>query len=390
MLQGAKNKYHLIQAVTASLALGMPAKKLTVIGITGTDGKTTTATLLHKILSDAGIKSAVITTIGAYINDKFYDTGFHTTTPSSFALQKYIRVAAKMGCTHVIVETTSHALDQNRTWGIPFEIGIVTNITHEHLDYHKTYERYARAKAKLLKRAKHVILNEDDGSHDTLLKFIHNKNTYKYSLKDKNAFVSSDILPEKMKFIGEFNQQNALAAAAAARLLGISDTQIKKSISEFSPPEGRQEVVHDGAFKVIVDFAHTPASFEKVLPEIKKITKGRLIHVFGAAGKRDASKRPYMGNASSKYADVIILTAEDPRGESVEKINTHIMAGFQKDVEMESIPDRRKAIEKALSLAKTGDTVLLTGKGHEKSMNVYGAEIPWNDRETVMEILDKK
>lgn len=387
MFQKLKNKYHLIQAFIANIAYGMPYKSLIIIGITGTDGKTTTATLLQRILTDAGIKSAVITTIGAYIGDSFFDTGFHTTTPSSFALQKYLRIAAKAGCTHAVIETTSHALDQNRTWGIPFEIGVVTNITHEHLDYHKTQENYIRAKAKLLKRAKYALLNEDDKSFETLLKLIPKEKIYTYSLFDKKAYATSSLLPSKMKLIGEFNKQNALASAAVAKLLNLPIKNVKKTISEFTAPSGRQELIHEDEFKVIVDFAHTPGSFEKVLPEIKKETRGRLIHVFGAAGKRDASKRPYMGNASSKYADVIILTAEDPRGENVQVINTHIIAGFQKDVELYSIVNRKEAIKKALSIAKKGDTILITGKGHEKSMNIDGKETPWSDKEAVFEIL---
>lgn len=390
MLRNLKNKYHLGQAALASIRYNMPAKKLTIIGITGTDGKTTTATILHKILMDAGIKSAMISTIGAYIGDKFYDTGFHTTTPSPFALQKYIYLSKQLGCTHIIIETTSHALDQNRIWGIPFEIGVVTNITHEHLDYHRTYERYVTAKAKLLQKAKYAVLNEDDKSYPTLLQLVNKEKTYPYSLTDKAAYVTILDLPKKMKLWGDFNKQNALAAAAAAKLLGISSESVKKSISHFSAPVGRQEVVHDDAFKVIVDFAHTPGAFEKVLPVIKEETAGRLIHVFGAAGKRDASKRPYMGNVSSKFADVIVLTAEDPRRESVEVINTHIMAGFIRDVELHSISDRKKAIERALSIAKKGDTVLITGKGHEKSMNINGSEIPWSDTETVTKLLAKK
>ncbi len=389
MLQSAKNKYHLGQAVLAKLKTRAHLRKLTIIGVTGTDGKTTTATLLYKILTQAGIKTAVVTTIGAYIGEKFYETGFHTTTPSSFALQKYLKLALQENCTHVIIETTSHALDQNRTWGIPFKIGILTNITHEHLDYHKTYEKYARAKAKLLKRAEKRIINMDDASYDTLKNLVGDTQVYGYSLHNKNAYATVSDLPQKLGIIGEFNKQNALAAIAAAKLLGVSSKDIKNAVSEFKAPDGRQEVIHDDDYRVIVDFAHTPGSFEKILPEIKKMTKKRLIHVFGAAGKRDALKRPYMGNSSSKYADIIVLTAEDPRGESVEMINTHIMAGFQKEVELYSIPNRRNAIEKALSLAQKGDIVLLTGKGHEKTINYDGSEIPWSDKETVFEILKK-
>lgn len=384
MVQKLKNYFHLGEAITSNLYYGFPGKKATVIGVTGTDGKTTTASILSSILTDAGFKTAMITTIGAHILGKFYDTGFHTTTPSSKVLQRYIKKSVKEGCSYIIIEITSHALDQNRAWGVAFKIGIVTNITNEHLDYHKTYDNYLKAKLKLLKSAQIPILNKDDKSYPKLKTLLGSKKCIEYSL------TNSEILPKKMKLIGEFNMQNALAAATAARTLGISKKTVKDSISKFGAPVGRQEVVHDDDFKVIVDFAHTPNALEKVLPEIKKYTPGRLIHVFGCAGKRDAMKRPYMGNASSKYSDVIVLTAEDPRGEDIDKINSQILAGFQRDVEFFEISDRLEAIKKAINLAKKGDTVLITGKGHERSLNIDGKhEIPWNDKEKVTEILEK-
>lgn len=381
MIRKLKNYYHLGNAAFSSTRYKFPGRKLTVIGVTGTDGKTTTSSILYSILMEAGIKAALITTIGAYVDGNFYETGLHTTTPSSSVLQKYLRHAYKAGCTHVVLEITSHGLDQNRAWGIPFLIGLVTNITHEHLDYHRTYEQYVHAKAKLLKLAKTPIINADDSSYDYLLKELKGKNYTTYSLKD------ADLLPAKMKLIGEFNRQNALAAATAAQFLGVDKKIIKKAISEFTPPEGRQEVIHDDGFKVLVDFAHTPNAFYQVLPAVKKETKGRLIHVFGAAGKRDASKRPDMGRASSLFADVIILTAEDPRGESVVKINQEIKSGFEKKVPFFEVADRRAAIQKALKLAQKGDTILLTGKGHEKSMNYNGTETVWSEKETVFELL---
>jgi UDP-N-acetylmuramoyl-L-alanyl-D-glutamate--2,6-diaminopimelate ligase len=385
MVRKIKNYYHLGEAITSNLFYRFPGKKSTVIGVTGTDGKTTTASILSSILTDAGYKTALITTIGAYINGKFYDTGFHTTTPSSRVLQKYIKKAVSENCKYIIIEITSHALDQNRVWGIPIKIGIVTNITNEHLDYHKTYEHYLKAKSKLLKMSKIPIINRDDKSYSILKKMLAYRNIVEYSL------TNGELLPGKMNLIGEFNMQNALAAATAAKQLGVDEEIIKKSISGFEAPEGRQAVVHEDSFKVIVDFAHTPNAFEQVLPVVKKETKGKLIHVFGAAGKRDPYKRPHMGNASSKYSDIIILTAEDPRGENIKKINLHIMAGFQRDVEAFEVTDRLEAIKRAIGLAKKGDTVLITGKGHERSMNIDGKhEIPWNDKEAVNEILTEK
>lgn len=383
MVQKLKNYYHLLNAVSHNVRYKFPAKKLTVVGVTGTDGKTTTATMLYSILMSSGIKTALITTIGAYIDGNYYETGLHTTTPSSSILQKYIKHAIDASCTHLVLEITSHGLDQNRAWGIPFQIGVITNITHEHLDYHKTYERYVKAKTKLLISAKTAVINKDDISYDYLKKELKGREYIAYSLED-----STELLPSKMKLIGQFNKQNAVAAGTAAKLLGIDIKTIRTSIENFSPPEGRQEVIHDDAFKVIIDFAHTPNAFLQVLPVVKGETKGRLIHVFGAAGKRDATKRPEMGKASSMYADIIVLTAEDPRGENLNKINNEIKSGFSKDVEAHEIYDRKDAIAFALNLAKRGDTVLLTGKGHEKSINYNGKETEWDEKETVAELLN--
>lgn len=378
------------QAIASNIRYRFPAKKLTVIGVTGTDGKTTTASLLHFILQKAGFKSALITTIGAYIGDDFYETGFHTTTPSSLALQKYIQKAVKNGCAYLILEVTSHALDQNRAWGIPFRLGIVTNVTHEHLDYHKTFDRYVLAKARLLKKVNYAILNMDDESYPLLKKHVSLDKIFSYSLSSKDASIQGACLPKKMSIVGDFNKQNALAAYAAAKLLGIPTEIIQEAVSQFSSPEGRQEIVHDAGFKVMIDFAHTPNAFARLLPTIRNVNPGRLIHIFGAAGKRDITKRPEMGKYASMYDDIIILTAEDPRGESIDKINREIRSGFIKEPEVYEIFDRKKAIEKGLSLARQNDTVLLTGKGHEKSMNYKGEETAWNEKEAVSEALNNR
>ncbi|MGE5041999.1 MAG: Mur ligase family protein [Candidatus Levyibacteriota bacterium] len=383
MVRRFKNYYHLLQAASANVLYNFPSKELTVIGVTGTDGKTTTSSILFNILKEAGYKTALVTTIGAYIHDDFYETGLHTTTPSARTLQKYIKKAKQSGCTHLVLEITSHGLDQNRAWGIPFQIGVITNVTHEHLDYHKTYERYVKAKSKLLRVAKIAILNKDDASYPLLTTMLKNKPHLSYSLK------KDELLPKEMKIIGAFNKQNALAAATAAKELGVSEEVIKQTVSSFTAPEGRQEIIHDDAFKVIIDFAHTPNAFEQVLPVIKKQTKGRLIHVFGAAGKRDMSKRPEMGRASSTYADTVILTAEDPRGEDMDKINSEIKSGFVKKPALYEYHNRKEAIRFALGLAKKGDSILLTGKGHEKSINYNGKEEAWSDKETVFEVLNK-
>lgn len=400
MIRALKNYYHLAIALLANVYYQYPSRDMTVIGVTGTDGKTTTSSMIAHILIENKIKTAVITTVGAQINGKFYETGFHTTTPSSFFLQKYLSLAKKAGCTHVVIEITSHALDQHRAMGINFAIGIITNITHEHLDYHKTFERYMRAKSKLLRRSAMKFLNFDDPIYSSLIKYVPEKNRHYYSLLDKDSYTNPAILPAKLKKLGEFNMQNALAAACVCQALEIPQSHITKSLSSFTLPEGRLEVVHADSFQVIVDFAHTPNSLAKVLPGLKEEAQRRLIHVFGAAGKRDKSKRKSMGEASGNVSDVIVLTAEDPRGENIEEICAQIAEGFSGFKQIDPnliihedtkyfvvIPDRKKAIAFAISRALSGDVIVLTGKGHEKSMNIKGVEEPWSDKEAVFEAL---
>ncbi len=377
MWQSLKNIYHLAMAVVANLWFGFPSKKLTVIGVTGTDGKTTTVNLIYHILKTAGKQVSMISSVGAVINSKNYETGFHVTTPSSWKLQKFIKKAEG----YLVLEVTSHALDQYRVWGIDFAIGVLTNVTNEHLDYHKTWEQYVKVKSKLLKNAKIAIVNKDDNSYGVISNFqfpISNK-LITYGLKNFSF---------KTKLMGEFNKYNILAAAAAAKTLGIKDQVIKKAIASFQLPIGRMEVVYNGAFMVIIDFAHTPNALEQALSTVKKNVSGRLIHIFGSAGERDFQKRPEMGRVSSKYADIIILTAEDPRSESVDKIIEEIESGIKKSGVLR-VQNRQEAINTAIKMAKKGDVVLLTGKGHEQSMNYGRGEEPWSEHEAVKQALKK-
>lgn len=399
-IRDAKNAAHLSLAVFANIINGFPGKLPTIIGVTGTDGKTTTSLLLYHILNSSGKKAAVISTVGAIIGDTTYNTGFHVTTPSSFTIQRYLRLAFKKGCTHIILEVTSHALDQHRAWGIQFDVGILTNITHEHLDYHKTYSNYVKAKLKLLTNSKIAIVNSNGEWMKMVEDTIPSKNLITYSLKKvRDHDVSIKDLPFKVdtNLLGEFNMENILAASIAAMHLNIDSEKIANAIKSFTPPKGRQDIVENKKIKVMIDFAHTPNSFLKILPSVKKITKGRLIHVFGSAGKRDVSKRPEMGNASAIFSDVIVLTAEDPRNEEVTDINRDIESGilqFEKSRKIKkekySILDREEAIKFAVDMAKPGDTVIITGKGHEESMNINGREIPWSDHDIVNKYLSKK
>jgi UDP-N-acetylmuramoyl-L-alanyl-D-glutamate--2,6-diaminopimelate ligase len=389
MWQDIKNIYHLFQAIAANLIYRFPSKDMTIIGVTGTDGKTTTSSLIYRILHTAGLPTALISTVSAIINGKAYDTGFHVTTPNSLCLQSYIRKAKKEGVKFLVIETTSHGLHQNRLFGIPFKIAVLTNISNEHLDYHKTYEKYVAAKAKLFQSAKTAILNRDDKSLSYIFPYLKNKKIITYGLK-KNSNINPANSWFKTKLIGEFNLYNTLAAVAVARELSIKETVIAKACSSFTPPIGRTEIVYDKGFLVMIDFAHTPGSFQHLLPEINKLKKGRLIHIFGSAGNRDKYKRPEMGKISSKFADIMILTAEDPRNENVEKIISEIEKGIDRKFNKKNllkISDRKKAIFKAIELAQTGDIVLLTGKGHEPSMNLGQGEVPWSEHQAVKEAL---
>lgn len=426
LIRRTKNFLHKVESVIANTYYGNPSCGMTIIGVTGTDGKTTTTSLIYHILRENHKKVAMISSVGAYIGRKIYDVGFHVTTPSSFALQKYIKKAFDMGTEYLILEVTSHALDQARVGGISFDIGVVTNVTNEHLDYHKSYQEYVNTKSKLLKMAKIGVINKDDRSYDYLISnFSINKSglrktgkTENSKLKiqkiitygmDKNSDVNICNFPFKTNLIGKFNKYNILASVAVCKQLGLQDEKIRQAIASFAAPIGRQEIVYDGDFVIMVDFAHTPNAFQKILPEVKRITKGRLIHVFGSAGQRDKIKRPEMGKISAKFSDLIILTGEDPRSESVESITEEILNGIDKSSfeisdrnrQLSSvikknkkylfkIPDRKKAIRFAVYLAKKGDTVLLTGKGHEKSINYGNGEEEWNEKQVAMNALKSR
>lgn len=397
----AKNSIHFLLACIANTIYGFPSRNMVVIGVTGTDGKTTTSSILYHILQSSGEKVALISTVGAFIGGKKYDVGFHVTTPSPFFLQKYIRKAYSFKTKYLVLEVTSHALDQNRVAGVHFDATILTNITHEHLDYHGDYNRYVKAKLKLLSRSPFNVVNLDDGSYPYIQKRIHANTLYTYSLHNKNSNLSLHDFAIKTRLFGDFNKLNALAAVAIAKKLGVSDDKIREALLSIKAPEGRQEILKTKGFTIIVDFAHTPYSFEKMLPEAKKLVEGgKLIHVFGAAGKRDFLKRPEMGKISSQNADVIILTAEDPRSEAVADINAQVRQGVnskfkevaineykgEKNILIE-IEDRKEALEFALKIARKGDVVIATGKGHEQSMNLGAGEIPWDEKKVIQNAL---
>ncbi len=395
-----KNWQHFFVSLKEVIKYRYPARKMVVIGVTGTDGKTTTCHLIYEILREAGKQTALISTIGAYFKKQKIDTGFHTTTPDATVLQPLIAKLLKQGVKYLVLETTSHGLDQHRVLGCNFSVGVLTNVTHEHLDYHKTFENYRRAKAKLFKKVKIAVLNKDDPSFSFFERAVKpGSRIISYSLKKMADLkpTAVEINSSGMRFvirsgkkrvglktrlIGDYNLSNILAAVGAARSLGVDWKPIQKAVANFKGVPGRMQVVDLGQpFLVVVDFAHTPNALEKVLKTLKKLKakQGRLIAVFGCAGERDFLKRPIMGQIATSLADISIFTAEDPRHEKVEDIIEQIVAGADKKKVFYRKPDRQEAINFAVKLARPKDVVIVCGKGHEKSMAYGDQELPWSD-----------
>ncbi len=406
--QKIKNIYHLGGAIIANFYFRYPSRRIKVIGVTGTDGKTTTTALIYHILTSAGKKASYITSISAKVAGNIIETGLHTTTPGSFFLQRLIRQAVGAGEEYFILETTSHALDQYRNYGIRYKLGVITNVTPEHLDYHRTYSQYLRAKAKLLLNSDVALINADDSSVGELKKILSKEAVpyHTYGISEKAEFMT-DFRTHLERTITDYNNLNYLAAYGACRLLGISDGEIIPALNTFELPLGRYDVVYKGEYEVIIDFAHTSNSLLSLLGSIRRTMnkKGRLIHVFGSAGGRDFAKRPVMGAASGANSDIVILTEEDYRQEDPERIADEIAIGLLKngfkkvtntaeyDVPKKSyfvILERAQAIKKAIDMARDGDTVVLTGKSHEKSLARGRREWQWDEKEAVRQALTHK
>ncbi|MFZ6034957.1 MAG: Mur ligase family protein [Patescibacteria group bacterium] len=396
-LQPLINIYHFFRAWLVNAWFGFPARRLMVIGITGTDGKTTTTHLTYHVLKSAGRKVSMISTVYAKIAGQEFDTGFHVTTPDAYMVAKYLKMAADRGDEYFVLETTSHRLDQNQLTGIGFKAGIITNITHEHLDYHGKYENYVAAKKKLLDMSRIRIVNRDDGSYE-LLKSLSGLKTYGFK---NTADFSRNFAGE----ITGFNKYNYLAAYSVCHELGITDQEFEDALKTFELPKGRLEKVYDKKFRVVIDFAHTPNAFLKLLPDMRKayVEDGaNLIHVFGSAGLRDQTKRPLMGEASGSYSDKVILTEEDYRTEDAMEICRQIASGLKskgfdlvgydklsgKQKGYSIILNREKAIRTAIVIAKPGDLVLITGKSHEKSLARGKSEYPYSEHEAVKKALE--
>lgn len=390
MIKWLKNLKHLIGAIVATLVYRYPARDLKIIGVTGTDGKTTTVHLIYSILKSAGKRTAFVSSIAAKIGDKEIDTGFHVTTPNPWLLQRLLRQMIDEEIEYVVLEATSHGLGQHRLLGCNFQVGVVTNITHEHLDYHQSFEKYKAAKAKLFRGVKIAVLNQDDKHFNYLKRVAKKAKILTYGIEKKADF-SLENFKFKTKLPGECNLYNCLAAIAATKALGIKDGIIRKAVGNFSNLPGRLEEISEGQdFQIFVDFAHTPNGLENVLETLKEEKgKGRLIVVFGCAGERDKEKRPIMGEIATKMADLVVLTAEDPRSEDVDNIIEQIVTGCKKAGGMKGktyfqVPDRREAINFAIQkLTERDDTVVICGKGHEKSTRFGKTEYSWSDQKEV-------
>ena len=447
--RGIKNLWHLLEGFYANMMYGFPSHSLKIIGVTGTDGKTTTATMIYEMLKKGGLKVGLITSVSAYIGKREIDTGFHVTTPGASDIPRYLNLMLREGIEWVVLEVTSHGLDQNRIAGIEFEKAVFTNITHEHLDYHKTWRSYALAKTKLINMVKEggdIIYNEGERGGKFIAKMISKasnvlirnvcskkliKNpvstidglSFSCSIKGKEEKVTIPI-------IGDYNMTNAQCAIKVCENL-IESNIILETLREFKGIKGRMQLARrTKPCKIIIDFAHTPNALRKALKTLLPFKeKGRLIVIFGCAGLRDYKKRPMMGKIAARFADIIIITAEDPRTEKLLTINNSIINGayenggvlvkrfasrklfktssFKKIIgniekaftenkkpvlvfDDESIKSREDAIECAVKLVKPDDILLVTGKGHEKSLCFGKTEYPWSDFEAVKKAVQIK
>ena len=410
-LVGLEKSYRKSRAKIISARYGNPARDLRVIAVTGTNGKTTTVNFLNEILKEAGYRTAMFSTANIEIAGEQTVNDTNSTTATVARLQKFFRDAKKADVEFALIEATSHALDQYKFEGVPIEMAIMTNLTQDHLDYHKTMENYAAAKAKLFEmNPNFVVLNADDEWFDYFNNFATESQKITYGEGE-----SADVKIEKFKLYkkgseaklridnnveleiatnlpGEFNIYNMTAAAAGAYLLGISLKDIQEGIANLEGVSGRFEYATPGLpFDTIVDYAHTPDALEKLLKSAKEISKNRTILVFGACGDRDREKRPIMGKIAQDLADRIIITDEENYTEDATQIREEIISGISKKndklpANIQEIPDRKEAIRKALQIAGKGDIVLITGLGHEVYRVIDGEKTPWNDTQIVREI----
>ncbi len=399
--------YHRSKALAAAIAYGFPARRLTVIGITGTDGKTTTVGMLAHILNKNGKKAGALSTAFFRVGDTVEWNATQKTSPSPFTVQKFLKRCLDAGCTHVVLECSSHGLMQGRVWLTWPSVAAITNLSEEHLDYHGTMENYMKAKAilfRMMRKNGTKVLNADDRTYPAY-KNIRSARTVAYSTQRKDADLhATDITSTvtgtsasvggqslSMPIPGSFNVQNALCAIGCAEAVGVDRKNAIASLSDFTGVPGRMELINEGQpFSVIVDFTVTPQSYEKTLSTIKTGMKDgqRLLVLTGSCGDRMKEKRPVVGKIVSSYADIMAVANEDPYTEDPEKIIDEVWAGIdQAKTKAHRIFDRKEAIRFLLKEAKPGDIVVLCGKGSDTTMWVKDGQIPWNEREIVRELL---
>lgn len=394
---------HSALGIASSIFYGKPSEKMKVVGITGTNGKTTTATLLYRLFSALGYKCGLISTIANYISNK--EIAATHTTPDPVQLNKLMAEMADSGCEYCFMEVSSHSLDQKRIAGIKFAGGIFSNITHDHLDYHKTFAEYIRVKKSFfdnLQKDSFALTNIDDKNGMVML-----QNTpaakYRYSCQspaDFNCKVMEKSLDGMLlniggkevwtRFIGAHNAYNLLSVYSAAVLLNADEEEVLVELSKLSTVAGRLEYVKGGDdITAVVDYAHTPDALENVLKTLKDSADGRdIVTVFGCGGNRDKTKRPEMAEVSVKYSDRIVVTSDNPRFEEPESIIEDIKRGFKpSDIKRTIfITDRREAIKAAIMMASAGSIVLVAGKGHENYQDVKGVKHHFDDKEEILKI----
>ena len=378
------------KSIGAMYYYGHPSQKLKIVGVTGTNGKTTTATLLYRITTELGYKAGLISTVENIIAGEVRPATH--TTPDSITLTKLFHEMASKGCEYVFMEVSSHALDQNRVWGVNFVGGIFTNLTHDHLDYHKNFENYFAAKKKffqMLPASAFALSNTDNEYGEKMLEGIKAKK-YTYGFKNKTDFNEK---PET-KLIGDFNMYNALAVYATLVLLGIDKDKVKEILKQIKPPAGRFQYFNSqNGVLVIVDYAHTPDALLNVLRTIQNLRKEgtKIISVFGCGGDRDPIKRKIMGKIGATLSDTAIFTSDNPRGEDSDKIIEQMKEGLSPEdfKKIKTNSNRLEAIMEAVKLAQSGDIILCAGKGHEDYQEIKGVKHHFNDLEEFQKIYAK-
>ncbi|MDO5387844.1 MAG: UDP-N-acetylmuramoyl-L-alanyl-D-glutamate--2,6-diaminopimelate ligase [Clostridia bacterium] len=383
-----------------------PAEGLNMIGVTGTNGKTSTTYFIESVLNHIQHKTAVIGTVEIRIGGKKREIDFATsTTPDTIELNQMLRIMADEKCDDVVMEVSSHSLELKKVKGINFKVGIFTNLTQDHLDFHKTMENYCKAKAKLFKMCQYGIINVDD---EWAGRIIENAecSIITYSIEKESDLKARDIeyLPDRVHFTvnikgeahrfelpvpGRFSVYNALAAIGAMVAMGVEPEKIKEGINNIKGVPGRiQSIKNNKGFNVIVDYAHTPDGLENIINAVREFTKGRVLTVFGCGGDRDKTKRPIMGEIVARLSDVAIVTSDNPRSEDPQEILKEIEVGVKKVTDSyEMCVDRRDAIKRAIEMAEKGDSVIIAGKGHENYQILKDKTIHFDDAETAKEIL---